>query len=146
MDIEVTREPRHESSSPVAMHRDRRISAAERAIGVRAEDMQPYSGLRYVAYLFRAMAIVLGLVLIAEMVTGLRLYGGSAVLTLLQEGGRLLVFAGLLWAGGDLALLLIDIGHDVRAARIVVGRLEHHALGEVQLPQELHVRADEVEG
>jgi hypothetical protein len=31
--------------------------------------------------------------------------------------------AGLLWAGGDLALLLIDAGHDVRVARILLGRI-----------------------
>ena len=31
--------------------------------------------------------------------------------------------AGLLWAGGDLALLLIDAGHDLRVARILLGRI-----------------------
>jgi hypothetical protein len=45
------------------------------------------------------------------------------VVTLLGEGTRLLVMAGLLWAGGDLALLLIDAGHDLRVARILLGRI-----------------------
>jgi hypothetical protein len=30
---------------------------------------------------------------------------------------------GLLWAGGDMALLLIDAGHDLRVARILLGRI-----------------------
>ena len=39
---------------------------------------------------------------------------------------RLIVLAGLLWGTGDLAILLIDIGHDVRAARILLGRQVAH--------------------
>jgi hypothetical protein len=31
--------------------------------------------------------------------------------------------AGLLWAGGDMTLLLIDAGHDLRVARILLGRI-----------------------
>jgi hypothetical protein len=44
------------------------------------------------------------------------------------------VFAGLLWGSGDLAILLIDMGHDLRATRILLGRQlahnmdEHHAV------------------
>ena len=34
-----------------------------------------------------------------------------------------MVMAGLLWAGGDLALLMIDAGHDLRVARILLGRI-----------------------
>jgi hypothetical protein len=49
--------------------------------------------------------------------------GSAALLTLIGEGTRLLVMAGLLWAGGDLALLLIDAGHDERVARILLGRI-----------------------
>ena len=39
--------------------------------------------------------------------------------------------AGLLWAGGDLTLLLIDAGHDIRVARILLGRInaQMHATG-----------------
>jgi hypothetical protein len=39
---------------------------------------------------------------------------------------RLIVLAGLLWGTGDLAILLIDVGHDVRAARILLGRQVAH--------------------
>jgi hypothetical protein len=37
----------------------------------------------------------------------------------------LIVLAGVLWGTGDLAHLLIDVGHDVRAARILVARVAH---------------------
>jgi hypothetical protein len=39
----------------------------------------------------------------------------------------LIVLAGVLWGTGDLAHLLIDVGHDVRAARILVARVAHNA-------------------
>lgn len=39
---------------------------------------------------------------------------------------RLVVLAGLLYGSGDLALLLIDIGHDIRATRILLGRQALH--------------------
>ena len=47
----------------------------------------------------------------------------AALVTLIGEGTRLLVMAGLLWAGGDLTLLIIDAGHDLRVARILLGRI-----------------------
>jgi len=40
-----------------------------------------------------------------------------------------------LWASGDLAILLIDIGHDVRATRILIGRQSAHHLAEHPLPR-----------
>ena len=94
---------------------------------VRATDIEPYIGLRYLSKLFRFMAIILVLLLVAEVVTGLVNQGRAAIPTLLGEMSRLIVLAGLLWGTGDLAILLIDVGHDVRAARILLGRqIAHH--------------------
>lgn len=97
--------------------------------GVRQSDIEPYTGLTYLSRLFRFMAVVIALLLIAEVVTGLSEHGSAAIPTLLGEASRLLVLAGLLWGAGDLALLLIDMGHDVRAARILLGRQAAHAAG-----------------
>jgi hypothetical protein len=91
--------------------------------GVRAADLEPYITLRYIARLFKVLAVLILLMLVGEIVTGLLVDGSAALLTLIGEGTRLLVMAGLLWAGGDLALLLIDAGHDVRVARILLGRI-----------------------
>jgi hypothetical protein len=94
---------------------------------VRASDIEPYTGLRYLSKLFRFMAVILLLLLIAEIATGVYTQGSAAVPTLLGEASRLIVLAGVLWGTGDLAHLLIDVGHDVRAARILVARVAHVA-------------------
>ena len=109
-----------------------RRDGPEAIMQVRAADLEPYVGLRYVAKLFRLMALILVLLLVAEVVTGLTTQGSGAIPTLLAEGSRLIVLAGLLWASGDLAILLIDIGHDVRATRILIGRQSAHHLVEHQ--------------
>ena len=109
---------------------------------VRAADMEPYVGLRYVAKLFRIIALILIMLLIAEVATGLYQHGSEAVPTLLGEGSRLLVLAGVLWGAGDLAILLIDIGHDLRATRILIGRqAAHHSAQPVPAPQPPHTES-----
>jgi hypothetical protein len=90
--------------------------------GLRSSDIEPYTGLRYLSKLFRFMAVVLILVLVAEIATGLYTQGAAAIPTLLGEASRLVVLAGVLWGTGDLAHLLIDVGHDVRASRILMAR------------------------
>ncbi|MEP6492787.1 MAG: hypothetical protein ABJF01_08920 [bacterium] len=94
---------------------------------VRASDIEPYTGLRYLSKLFRFMAIIMVLLLIAEIATGIYTQGSASLPTLLGEASRLIVLAGVLWGTGDLAHLLIDVGHDVRAARILVARVAHAA-------------------
>ena len=90
---------------------------------VRTEDLEPYVALRYIARLFKVLAILLLVMLLGEVVTGLITSGIGAFMTLLGEATRLLVLAGLLWAGGDITILLIDAGHDLRVSRILLGRI-----------------------
>lgn len=106
----------------------------EPMLQVRSSDLEPYTGLRYLSKLFRIMAIILLLLLIAEVVTGFYVQGRAAIPTLLGQASRLIVLAGLLWGTGDLAILLIDVGHDVRAARILIGRQAAHHLTEHHHP------------
>jgi hypothetical protein len=90
---------------------------------VREDDLEPHEGLRYIARLFKALALLLVFMLIAEVVIGLQQDGTAALGTLLVEATRLIVFAGFLWAAGDMAVLLIESNHDLRASRILLGRL-----------------------
>ena len=90
---------------------------------VRTEDLEPYVALRYIARLFKILAVLMLIMLLGEVVTGVVTSGVAAFMTLLGEATRLLVLAGLLWAGGDITILLIDAGHDLRVARILLGRI-----------------------
>jgi hypothetical protein len=110
-----------------------RRPTAEAATQVRASDIEPYTGLGYLSKLFRLMAVILVLVLVGEVITGLVSHEASvAIPTLLPEVSRLIVLAGVLWGAGDLAILLVDVGHDVRAARILLSRQIAHQLTEEQ--------------
>jgi hypothetical protein len=95
---------------------------------VRNDDLEPYVTLRYIARLFKVLAILMAVMLIGEVVTGLVTEGQAALLTLLGEATRLLVLSGLMWAGGDITMLLIDAGHDLRVVRILLGRI-HNDMG-----------------
>jgi hypothetical protein len=90
---------------------------------VRDEDLEPYITLRYIARLFKILAVLMVVMLIGEVVTGLATEGQAALITLLGEATRLLVLAGLMWGGGDMTRLMINAGHDVRVARILLGRI-----------------------
>jgi hypothetical protein len=90
---------------------------------VREDDLEPHAGLRYVARLFKVLAVLLLLLLVAEVIIGLSQQGGAAVGQLLIEATRLIVFAGFLWGVADIALMLIESNHDLRATRILVGRI-----------------------
>jgi hypothetical protein len=98
---------------------------------VRQSDIEPYTGLRYLSKLFRFMAVILVLLLIAEVITGVYTQGSASIPTLLGEATRLIVLAGVLWGTGDFAHLLIDAGHDVRASRIMIARATRasHSIG-----------------
>jgi hypothetical protein len=108
--------------------------------GIRQSDLEPYVGLRYLSKLFKLMGVILGVLLLAEVITGIIAQGSAAIPTLLGEASRLIVLAGLLWGVGDLAILLIDVGHDVRAARILLARQNHVLTGGERRPDATGLR------
>lgn len=118
-------EPPHATAPSAGSRRDR--------AGIRTTDLEPYVTLRYIAKLFKVLAALMVLMLFGEVGTGLVTHGTGSVVTLIGEATRFLVLAGLLWAAGDLAVLLIDLGHDIRVSRILLGRIN----------AEMHRRAQE---
>jgi hypothetical protein len=105
--------------APPARAGEKRLTEAE----VRGEDLEPYVALRYIARLFKILAVLMVVMLIGEVITGLMAEGTGALMTLIGEATKFLVIAGLMWSGGDITLLLIDAGHDLRVARILLGRI-----------------------
>jgi hypothetical protein len=91
---------------------------------VRDDDLEPFAALRYIARLFKMLALLLLILLVAEVALGLIHAGAPALVGLLVDATRLLVMAGFLWGIGDIALMLIETNHDLRATRILVGRLQ----------------------
>lgn len=91
--------------------------------GIVADILEPHASLRYVARLFKALAVLLLILLIAETVLGVIQQGQQAVPVLLVEATRLIVFAGVLWGIADMALMLIESNHDLRATRLMVWQL-----------------------
>lgn len=101
---------------------------------VRLDDLEPYVTLRYIARLFKVLAVLMLLMMIGEVVTGLVTDSVASLPTLIAEVTQMLVLAGVMWAGGDITVLLIDLGHDIRVSRILLGRIN----------AELHRRAGDV--
>jgi hypothetical protein len=94
-----------------------------RAGAIRSTDLEPYTGLRWTATLFKAAAVFIFVALAAEFVAGLRMAGAAALPELLGNTARTAVLAVVLWGGGDLVRLIVDMGHDLRAERILMVRL-----------------------
>lgn len=85
--------------------------------------LEPHSSFRYVGRLFKGLALVLLLLLLSEIGLGVYHDGWSSLGLLLLETAQLLVFAGLLWGAGDLAYLILETNHDVRASRVLLWQL-----------------------
>jgi hypothetical protein len=98
----------------------------EKYVGsVRQSDIEPYTALRWVGTLFKAAAIFLAVAIVGEFIAGLRFGGTTMLPTLLGDLARTTVMAVVLWGAGDLVRLLIQLGNDVRAERILLSRLVH---------------------
>ncbi|MGN6182574.1 MAG: hypothetical protein ACTHQM_02850 [Thermoanaerobaculia bacterium] len=89
---------------------------------VRSNDLEPYVTLRYIARLFKVLAVLMVILLVGEIFVTVTTDTFS-LSDLIGRITQLLVLAGLMWGGGDLTLLGIDAGHDLRVARILLGRI-----------------------
>lgn len=85
--------------------------------------LEPHASLAYVGVLFKVLGVLVFLLIVAEVVLGVRTDGLEALPVLLLEVAQLLVIAGLLWGGGDIAKLILETNHDIRASRVMLWQL-----------------------
>ncbi|MCR4338959.1 MAG: hypothetical protein NUW01_03625 [Gemmatimonadaceae bacterium] len=104
--------------------RRRRGEQVATRLPMRHEDWEPMRGIRLVAILLKAVAVILVLVMLAQIYLTLTDPSGMPVTpgTIMGEAVRLLAFAALLWGGADLALMLTRTHHETRAMRILLQR------------------------
>lgn len=94
-------------------------------ITVREEDIETVKGIRAVAVLFRGMAILLLLLAAVQALSAVTSTVQLSIGVVAAEEVRLIIFAGLLWGLGDLAVLWVKSHYDIRATRILVTRIAY---------------------
>ena len=92
-------------------------------VAVRPDDIEQTQGLHSVAVLFRIMAGALILLMVMQVFSGATSTVEISYGVLIAEAIRLVIFAGLLWGAGDLADLFVKSHCDLRASRILLGRI-----------------------
>jgi hypothetical protein len=92
---------------------------------VREDDIETVKGIRVVVYLFRSMAVVLILLAAVQAISAITAAVPLSIGVVVAEEVRLIIFAGLLWVIGDLAVLWIKSHYDIRATKILVARMEY---------------------
>lgn len=95
---------------------------------IRAGDIKPYVSLQYIARMLKLLAVLVLVGLVAEIAAGLSTEGRTALVPIFAQGVQFLMIAAGLRAAADLAGLAIDVGHDIRADRILLGRLADHGV------------------
>ena len=93
-------------------------------VEVREEDLEPMRGLRTMSWVFRGCAAIILVLAIGQFIAWWMdpPPGGVGTGVLVGDTIRLVVFAALLWAAGNLASIVIKIHYDVRAGRILLAR------------------------
>ena len=94
-------------------------------VSVREDDIEPVKGIRAIAWLFRGMATLLLVLMVLQVFSAATSTVSISVGVLVAEAIRLIIFAGLLWGAGDLAVLAVKSHHDLRATKILVARLAY---------------------
>jgi hypothetical protein len=115
------------SSRPAVDERSRKSEEFPNIDGVvvREDDIEPVKGLRTIAAIFRGLSIILLILMVLQvffaMTSAVPLSPGVVV----ADAVRLVIFAGLLWGAGDLAVLFVKSHYDLRATRILMARVAH---------------------
>ena len=94
-----------------------------RGIECRTGDAHPAPALYFIAILFRIMSVLLLLLMVVQVTLGLMSTIEISYGMLAGEAIRLFIFAGLVWAAGDLADVVVKSHCDILATRILLAKL-----------------------
>ena len=113
-----------EIGSMTEAERRKRNKEAAARLPMRDEDWDHMRGIRIVSILLKAVAVILVLVMMAQIYFTMTDPSGIPVTpgTIMGEAVRLLAFAAFLWGGADLAMMLTRSHHETRATRILMQR------------------------
>lgn len=111
--------------SPSADRRSSGQRPTMAGIPVREDDIEAVRAIRLIALLFRGMAVLLLLLMVAQVFFGITSTVPLSPGVLFADAIRLVIFAGLLWGAGELAILWVKSHYDIRAQRILTARIEH---------------------
>src|SRR3954470_9169853 len=92
---------------------------------VREEDIEPVKGLRTIAVIFRGLSVILLVLMVLQAFFAATSAVPLSPGVVLADAVRLIIFAGLLWGAGDLAVLFVKSHYDLRATRILTARVAH---------------------
>jgi hypothetical protein len=92
-------------------------------VPVREDDIEPVKGLRTIAIIFRGMAVLLLVLMVLQVFFAVTSTVPLSPGVVTADAVRLMIFAGLLWGAGDLAVLFVKSHYDLRATRILTARL-----------------------
>ncbi|MDQ3170066.1 MAG: hypothetical protein M3Q55_08025 [Acidobacteriota bacterium] len=94
-------------------------------VPVREDDIAPTLGLHWVAWMFRALAALVFVLMLLQLVLGLTSTVDLSYGVLFAEAVRMLILACLLWAAGALGDLFVRSHHDLRATRVLLARIAY---------------------
>ena len=117
----MTTEPNRRRNNPAEPIHQPRLAG----VPVRENDIEPTLGLHWVAWLCRALAVLLFLLMVVQIALGVTSAVEISYGVLFAEGVRLLIFAGLLGGAGALADLFVRSHHDLRATRVLLARIAY---------------------
>jgi hypothetical protein len=108
---------------------DNRHATADRSsiggVTVRDDDIESDKAIRAIARLFRGLALLLLILMVVQVIAAATGTVPLSVGVVAANAIRLIIFAGLLWGVGDLAVFAVRSHYDLRATRILVARVEH---------------------
>jgi len=116
------------AESPLPADR-RALTAAGQAtlagVQSRGDDVESTTAIHSVAMLFRVMSGLLVVLTVLQVVNGFATALEISYGVLAAQALRLVIFAGLLWGAADLADLSVKSHRDLRAVRVLLGRIAY---------------------